>query len=99
LHTDVFRKAKHTTQITPSTADGVIAVYKATLCMPAFCIAFDVASTTHEHATLQKQTRKHHVCDCSNGAFGNHGDPRQIIHDVKQMAHSRSMDDCCLSLL
>jgi hypothetical protein len=59
--------------------DGVVAVYKATLCMPAFWTTFDVVSTTHSYATLQKQSRKHHVCHCSNGEFGNHDDPPRSI--------------------
>ena len=59
--------------------DGVIAVYEASRCVPTFVGAFDILSTTHSCTTLQKHQRKQHVCHCSNGEFGNHGNPPQSI--------------------
>jgi hypothetical protein len=59
--------------------DGVIAVYKASRCMPTFVGTFDIVSTTHSYTTLQKYQRKHHVYHYSNGEFGNHDDPPRSI--------------------
>jgi hypothetical protein len=59
--------------------NGVVAVDKASRCVPAFVGTFDVLSTIHSCATLQKHQRNHHVCHCSNGKFGNHDDPPRSI--------------------
>ena len=43
--------------------NGVIAVDKASRCMPTFCSALDIISKIHSCTTLQKHYRKQHVCD------------------------------------
>jgi hypothetical protein len=73
--------------------NGVIAVDKASRCMPAFVGAFDILSATHSCTTLQKHQRKHHVCHCSNGEFGNHDDPPRSIVSSHRRRRTFSLSD------
>jgi hypothetical protein len=73
--------------------DGVIAVHKAAPCVPTFLSAFCITSTTHSCARLQKCSRKHHVCDCSNGKFLNRGDPPRSIVSSRRRGRTFLLSD------